>query len=194
VGVKHLMAASILLISGTTVSQDATAAEPSAAKPARVISTLVKRAAIVEAVNRETRELKLIDAQGNRFSITVSDAVRNFDQIEPRDRIVAEYLESVAVVIAPVGAEPPIGDAEYFDVAPAGDKPALEGVETRLVTATVHAINAADRLLTLETDDGELRTIKVRADAPLDSVTVGDQFRLRITRAIAVSVVEPESN
>lgn len=193
-GMKFFAAVSIVVISTATIAQNSAAAQPSMTKPARVVSTLVKRAAIVEAVNRETRELKLIDAQGNRFSITVSDVVPNFDQIEPRDRIIAEYLESVAVVIAPEGSEPPVGDADFFDVAPAGDKPAVEGVETRLVMATVHAINVADRLVTLETDDGELRTIKVSDKAPLDSVTVGDQFRLRITLAIAIAVVEPDTD
>jgi hypothetical protein len=120
--------------------------------------------------------------------------VRNFDQIEPRDRIVAEYLESVAVVVAPGGSAPLLGDERFFEVAPAGDKPAVEAVDTRLLLATVQAINVADRLITLETEDGELRTVKVAEDAPLDKVTVGDQLRLRITRAVAIAVVEPESS
>lgn len=172
----------------------ANAAEGMIDKPARVVSTLVKLGAIVEAVDKQTRELKLLDAQGNRFTVTADDAVRNFDQIQPRDRIIVEYLESVAIVIAPAGSEPPIGDAELLTVAPAGDKPGMSDVETRMVMATVHGINAADRLVTLETEDGNLRTIKVSADAPLDSVDIGDQVRVRITTAIAVAVVKPDAD
>jgi hypothetical protein len=169
-----------------------TATEPTISKPARIVSTLVKSGAIVEAINKQTRELKLLDAQGNRFTVIADDAVRNFDQIEPRDRIIVEYLESVAVVIAPAGSEPPVGDADLLTVAPAGDKPGMFNVETRLVMATVQAINAADRLVTLETEDGNLRTVKVSEDAPLDEVDVGDQVRVRITTAIAVAVVTPD--
>ncbi len=168
------------------------AGETTVSKPGRIVTILVKSGAIVEAVNKETRELKLIDARGNRFSVIADELVRNFDQIEPRDRIVVEYLESVALVVAPAGSELPIGDANLVRVAPAGDKPGVEGVETRVVVATVHSINAADRLVTLETEEGELSTIKVAEDARLDMVEVGDQVRLRVTRAIAVSVVKPD--
>ena len=168
------------------------AGETTVSKPGRIVTILVKSGAIVEAVNKETRELKLIDARGNRFSVVADELVRNFDQIEPRDRIVIEYLESVALVVAPAGSELPIGDASLVRVAPAGDKPGVEGVQTRVVVATVHSINAADRLVTLETEEGELSTIKVAEDARLDLVDVGDQVRLRVTRAIAVSVVKPD--
>jgi hypothetical protein len=161
-------------------------------KPARVISTLVKTAAIVEAVNKDTRELKLINAQGERFTVVADEAVVNFDQIEPRDRIVTEYLESVAIIVAPAGSEPLIGDVAALEVAPRGDKPGVMGVETQVVVATITALNVADRLATLELENGEIRTIKVSEDARLDSVDVGDQVRLRLTRAVAVNVVKPE--
>ncbi len=171
------------------------AAETSVAKPSRIVTAMVKSGAIVEAVNKETRELKIIDARGNRFTVVANELVRNFDQIEPRDRIVVEYLESVALVVAPEGSEPPpLGDAELFTVAPAGDKPGVVDVETHLVVATVHGINMADRLVTLETDDGELRTVKVAEGARLDLVDVGDQVRLRLTRAVAVAVVKPDTS
>jgi hypothetical protein len=161
-------------------------------KPARVVSTLVKRAAIVESVNRDTRELKLLDAQGNRFTVIADKDVRNFDQIAPRDRIVAEYLESVAVVIAPKGSKPALGDASKWVVARAGDKPGVAGVEARNIVATVQAINAVDRLLTLQTEDGDVRTVKVSEQAELHRVDVGDQVRLRITMAVAMAVVSPD--
>jgi hypothetical protein len=168
------------------------AAEPTVVKPGRVVSTLVKSGAIVEAVNKETRELKLINPRGDRFTVVADELVRNFDQIEPRDRIVIEYLESVALVVAPAGSEPLIGDAAALTVAPAGDKPGVEGVETHVMVATVQSINAADRLVTLESETGETRTIKVDAAARLDMVDIGDQVRLRVTRAVAISVVAPE--
>jgi Cu/Ag efflux protein CusF len=183
------MAAIVSALTIGTVS----AAETLVAKPGRVVTAMVKSGAIVEAVNKETREVKLIDPRGHRFTVVADDLVRNFDQIEPRDRVVVEYLESVALVVAPAGSEPPIEDAIAMNVAPAGDKPGVEGVETHLVVATVQAINSADRLVTLETEEGDLSTIKVAEDAKLNMVDVGDQVRLRVTRAVAVSVVKPDA-
>ena len=187
---RNVLYFAISLLAALTTA--ANAAETTVEKPARVLSTMVKMGAIVEAVDKQTRDLKLIDAQGNRFTVVADAAIRNFDQIEPRDRIIVEYLESVAVVVAPAGSEAPIGDAELLTVAPAGDKPGMSDVATRMVMATVHGINAADRLVTLETADGDLRTIKVSEDARLDSVDIGDQVRVRITTAIAVAVVTPD--
>ena len=181
-----LAAAVLAIFTSTMAISDTTS------KPARVVSTLIKRAAIVESVNPDTRELRLLDAQGNRFTVVADEDVRNFSQINPRDRIVTEYLESVAVVIAPKGSKPPVEDASAWNVAEAGDKPGVAGVETRLVVATVQAINAVDRLLTLETEAGSVRTVKVSDQAELHLVEVGDQVRLRITTAIAMSVVTPD--
>jgi hypothetical protein len=168
------------------------AAAETVVKPARVISSMIKTAAIVESVDKTTRELKLINSKGDRFSLIADSSVRNFDQIEPRDRIVAEYLESVAIIVAPAGSEPIIGDVAALEVAPLGDKPGITGVETEVVLATVTALNVADRLATLELENGEQRTIKVSEDARLDAVDVGNQVRLRMTRAVAINVVKPE--
>ena len=162
-------------------------------KPGKIVSTTIKTAAIVEAVDPATRELKLIDASGQRFSVIADDSVRNFDQIKPRDRIVTEYMESVALFVAPHNSPLPMdaaGDAQV-SVAPAGDKPGIEGVQTQLLVATVRAINSADRLATLEVGDGQMRTIKVGKNARLDLVKVGDQVRLRVTRAMAITVEAP---
>jgi len=158
--------------------------------PGRVVTATIQTAAIVEAVNKETRELKLIDAAGKRFTIVADESVRNFDQIKPRDRIVTEYLESVAIVVAPAGA-PELGSGAAVELAPKGAKPSIKGVETMMVRATVESLNRTDRIATLRYEDGSTRTIKVGDDVPLDLVNVGDEVRLRITQAVAVSVRKP---
>jgi len=162
-------------------------------KPGRVITATVQSAVIVEAVNKETRELKLIDAGGKRYTIVADKMVANFDQIEPRDRIVVEYLESVAILVVPAGA-PELGDAAAVELAPLGSKPGISGVETVLVKATVESLNLTDRIATLRYEDGSMRTVKVADDVPLDLVNVGDEVRFRITKAIAVSIREADSS
>lgn len=182
------IAVALLGLTGAGVSAEMTSVE----KPGRVVSSVVKRVVIVEGVNRETRELRLMDAQGSRYTVVAGEEVRNFDQIQARDRIVAEYLESVAVVVAPEGEALPIGDAAAVAVAPEGAMPGMEMLETEVVTATIEAINLSDRLVTIQDENGNVRTIKVSPRARLELVDVGDQIRLRLTRAVAVSIQKPD--
>ena len=168
------------------------AEEHTTQKPGRVVTSRIKSAAIVEAVNRDTREIKLIDARGRRFSVIADERIRNFDQIEPRDRVVTEYLQSVAVIVAPAGSEPTMRDGAYWAVAPEGEKPAVSGVATSVLVASVVSLNSTDRLATLETKDGTLHTVKVALSVPLHMVEVGDQVRIWVTRSLAVSIVEPD--
>lgn len=156
-------------------------------KPAKVITSTVRTAAIVEAVNKETRELKLIDASGRRFTTVADLTVRNFDQIEPRDRIVMDYLQSVAVLVVPAGS-PALPSGAMVELAPLGDKPGISGVETILVNAVVESLNVADRLATIRYQDDSVRTVKVADEVDLELVNVGDEVRFRITTAVAVSV------
>ena len=161
--------------------------------PARVVTSTVKTAAIVEAVNKETREISVIDASGRRYSFIASDMVANFDQIEPRDRIVTEYIESVAVAIAPAGA-PELGDAAAIELAPLGDKPSVKGADTFMVRATIEAVDEKNRTALLRGENGRARTVQVPDDVPMEIVKVGDEVRMRITEAIAISVVHPDKS
>ncbi len=156
-------------------------------KPMRVVTTEVQSAAIVEAVVKETRELKLLDASGNRFTVVADELVANFDQIEPRDRIIVDYFESAALMVVPEGT-PTLGSGVAVELAPLGDKPRVTGVETYVIKATVESLNVSDRLATVRRERGDLLAIKVGDDVPLELVEVGDEVRLRVSNAMAVSV------
>jgi len=188
--------AALAIVLGTTLLIGAPAADADSHMktvqvPVRVTTSTVRTAAIVEAVNKETREIKVIDASGRRYSFIASDLVANFDQIEPRDRIVTEYLESVAILVAPAGA-PELGDGTAVELAPLGDKPGVAAVDTFMVKATIESLNRTDRVALLRGEDGRTRSVKVADDVPLDMIEVGDEVRMRITEAIAISVVEPD--
>jgi len=161
--------------------------------PGRVTTVAIQSAVIVEAVNKETREIKVIDASGRRYSFVADDMVENFAQIEPRDRIIVEHLESVAVFVAPPGT-PALGDAAAVELAPLGGKPGIKAAGTVMVRATVESLNVTDRIATIRGENGNVRTIKVADDVPLDLVEVGDEVRMRITEAIAISVRKANTN
>jgi LPXTG-motif cell wall-anchored protein len=174
-------------------SADADSHERTVQIPGKVITSTVRSVAIVEAVDRETREIRVIDSGGNRYSFIASDMVANFDQIEPRDRIVTDYLESVAIFVTPADA-PTLPDAGAIEVAPLGEKPGFAVADTFMVSATIESLNTTDRIATLRGEDGRTRTVKISDNVPLDMVEVGDEVRMRITEAIAISVVEPDQD
>ena len=62
-----------------------------------------------------------------------------------------------------------------------------------MVQATIDSLNMTDRIATLKLEDGGSRTIKVAADVPLELVGLGDEVRLRITQAAAISVRQADS-
>lgn len=157
--------------------------------PGRVITSKARREAIVQSVNRETREIKVVDANSRIHKFVAGDMVANFDQIEPRDRIVTEYLESVAVFIAPKGT-PALGDAGLVELAPPGDKPGMAMADTYMIAATIDAIDTSGHTVTLRDQDGFQTALKVADDVELEEFKVGDEVRMRVTQAVAISVVE----
>jgi len=157
--------------------------------PGRVVTSTARREAIVESVNRETREIKVVDANGKIHKFVAGEMVANFDQIEPRDRIVTEYLESVAVFVVPEGT-PEMGDMGLVEVAPLGEKPGMAMADTYMVAAKIDAIDADSRIVTLRGKDGFQSAIRVADDVELANVKVGDEVRMRVTEAVAISVVE----
>ena len=157
--------------------------------PGRVITSTARREAIVESVNRETREIKVVDANGKIHIFIAGDMVANFDQIEPRDRIVTEYLESVAVFVVPEGT-PQMGDMGLVEVAPLGEKPGMAMADTYMVAARIDAVDAASRVVTLRGKDGFQTAFRVADDVELENLKVGDEVRMRVTEAVAISVVE----
>jgi len=157
--------------------------------PGRVITSTARREAIVESVNKETREIRVLDADGRLHRFVAGDMVANFDQIEPRDRIVTEYLESVAVFVVPEGT-PNLGDMGLVEVAPLGEKPGVAVADTYMVAARIAAVDADNRGVALRGADGFQTAIRVADDVDLEQLIVGDEVRMRVTEAVAISVVE----
>ena len=185
--VRNLMGVLFLAVAPAAFAADAA----TVSKPARVISSTIKAQAIVESVDAKTREIKLLGADNHRFTIVADASVRNFDQIHPRDRVNVEYLQSVAIDVFPAGTPAPPAALASDDVAPKGDKPAIGGVGVAQIEATVTALDRDARRATLLFPDGSSTEVKVREDAPLDLVNVGDLVRMTVTKAVALNVTPP---
>ena len=99
------------------------------------------------------------DADGKRFTIVADERIGGLEHIAARDRIVTEYLQSVAIVVAPANADIPLGDAGVLAVSDDKEHPAVTAAETTVTVATVTAFNEAQRLATLKLEDGTCRPL-----------------------------------
>jgi hypothetical protein len=161
-------------------------------KPGRVITGMIKSEVIVEKINYQTREISVIDATGRRFSVVADDAVTNIEQIQPRDRIVTEYMESVAIFVTPEGA-PELPNTAMGAVNPEGTEPGVAGLESNMLKASIKSIDRSSRRVVLQDENGNTSSFKVAAETPLEQVDVGDEVRVRLTRAVAITVEHPEN-
>jgi len=185
---------SALLLSVTAYAALAAETATVAPKPAQVTTTTVKAQVIVESVNRETREIKLLGADNRRFTIVAAPDMRNFDQIRARDRVNVEYLQSVAIAVLPAGAVvPPLGASADVAVAPSGSRPGMEAVGVKQVEATVVDLDREARHATLLLEDGSTLSLHVNDGVRLDLVDVGDRVIVRTTQAVAIDVTPPAS-
>ncbi|MGD2074041.1 MAG: hypothetical protein PVI91_00035 [Gammaproteobacteria bacterium] len=160
-------------------------------KPAIEALSLATLSATVTAVDHETREVTLQDADGKETTLRVGEEVRNLPQVEVGDQLDIAYYELVDVeVLAPDEAEPRTAAISTLETAEPGQKPAGQLTTGVSMVATIEKINKAAETVTLRGLGGDTRTVKVRETANLDNIAVGDRVLISLTQAIAVEVTE----
>jgi hypothetical protein len=80
--------------------------------------------ATVQTVDELTREILLRADDGRLLSVVAGPEVRNFDQIEPGDTVVALYVESITASMAAPGQVVETRSGAATDRAPLGARPA----------------------------------------------------------------------
>jgi hypothetical protein len=161
-------------------------------KPGVVVADLIVATATVEAVDHAKRTVTLKGSEGHPRTLKVDKAVRNFDQAQKGDQVMAEYYEETAILVRPSAEPPTAGEVGVVEVAPRGAKPGVADVETRVVTAKVEAIDPQKRTVTLRGPQGNVVTLKVDEQAKkFDHVKVGDEVVVRHTEAVAITAQKP---
>lgn len=164
---------------------------PALERPSFFASQSATINAVVQSVNLETREVVLNRADGEVISFTAQKDVRNLDQVEVGDVVVAEYVESISIeVIANEGFEP--GETEMAAVARAkeGQKPGVAAIDTLVSTATVEEINIEANTFKLRDASGQVREYAARNPENLKRAKVGDLVVTTVTNSVAISVTE----
>jgi len=197
---KFILLAGVIAIAGCDKGEKA--AQPETAPPAKEAAApqekpamkqeaLITLEATVTAINQETREVTLQDAEGESMTIIAGDEVRNLAQVEVGDKLKVEYLQTIAIqVFAPGEAEVGAQQIVTGGRAEQGEKPGGAVVTETTVVAVIEAINKENQTVVLKGPEGNSQMVKVRNPDNLEKVAVGDKVMITYTEAMAVKVTE----
>jgi len=161
-------------------------------KPGIELGEVVVVTGTLVAIDRADRSVAVLGPEGNVLVLEVGEAAKNFDQIELGDQVKLEFYEAVAIYVSTEGKPPEEAVAVVAATAPKGQKPAGEVTEVTDVSATIRAIDTANRTLTLLGPHGNVIPLKVdRSVKAFDQLKVGDSIHVRYTEAVAISVSKP---
>jgi hypothetical protein len=197
--VSAIALASVFALSACSSDQQEQAAAPVAApapveqveKPAMMEAVSTMMEATVTAVDLESREVTLQNAEGDSVTLIVGEEAKNLPQVEVGDIVQVEYLEAVSVqVFEPDQIETGAEVVAAKATAEPGEKPAGVVAEELIVVAEIMAIDMERELVTLQGPGGETKTVKARNPDNLKKVVVGDKVMITYTEAIAINVIE----
>jgi len=159
--------------------------------PGGVTVNSVEVTAKVTAIDTKNRKATLLLPDGEKETITVPPEAVNFDQVRVGDIVKATLTEEVVVYLDEEGASVPDAYAAGVELTPKGAQPGGVVAEAVKVTATVTAIDQANRTATVRFEDGTIETLPVRDDIDLSKRKVGEKVVFIVTQMVALSVEKP---
>jgi hypothetical protein len=152
-----------------------------------------KATATVESVDRDTRTLVMRDSDDTRTVLVAGPEVRNFDQIEPGDELVATYREALLAEVKPKGTGVQgVQGAAASTRAEEGQRPAGGVGATVATTVVIESVDKSFDTVTFKRSDGIVRTVAVEDPKAVEFVQrlrPGDEVQVTYTEAVAVALV-----
>jgi hypothetical protein len=180
--------------------EEAVALAPKGARPGVVVANTKELTARIQAIDTTKRTVTLTGPAGNAVTLKAGPEV-DLTKLQVGDNVVVRYTEALALLVeAPSGAtvQPSAArvqateeDEEEANVAPTENQAApMEGliaVNTTTGTATVTAVDAAKRTVTLRSPDGTTHTYKLtKYVRNFGEIKVGDQVKATLVDSLAV--------
>lgn len=164
-----------------------TAAED--AKPFMEITRERTLVALVSAINHETREVSLTNDAGETFALTVSEEVRNLDQVAVGDRVSMHAIEDLTIeVVDGEGIAAGEALATSAERAAEGEMPGLIASATLASVYKVEAIDLDAGTYTLSDAEGNQQTFTARNPTYLEQSEVGDVVVVTRTNTVVAKV------
>lgn len=159
--------------------------------PGSVRTQVKTTTAVVSAINYQTRQVTLKDAQGHRQTLRANPNVQHFEQVKVGDQVRAEVAEETAVFLSGRGVAADDGIIQRLLQQARSDQPGMALHSSEKITARVTAVDLVQHSVTLQYPKGLSRTVMVRPDVALDEHAVGSQVVIRVSTAMLVRVEKP---
>jgi hypothetical protein len=144
--VSAMFATAVLAQQPSAISSTTVASEPGRAAVVRKVET----SAQVVGIEKATRTVTLKGPKGDVVDIVASDDVKNFDQIQVGDLVVARYVEAVTLELRKIGASSgALSVREEAAKAKLGERPAVAGSRQATAVADVTAVDPQRSTITL---------------------------------------------
>ena len=136
----------------------------------------------VTKVDQQKREVTVVSEDGSEATFKAGDKVRNLAQLKKGDKISVMLDQSLTLWV--------LGADVYR--APKGAKPGGSTTTDVSGVATVEAIAADKKSVTLKGPRGNLVSLDVRNPANLEGITVGTRIGFAYSETVAVDVMAPK--
>ena len=143
----------------------------------------------VVSIDRQARTVTFQGPKGNRVTMKVPKEAQNFDQVKVGSTFNVKYVEAVAVALQRGGRASASAD-RTVRLAPKGGTPGGVMVNTAQISATVEAIDYANRELAVKGPKGNILAFKVADEVQgFDQVKIGDSISLVYAEALAMEML-----
>jgi Cu/Ag efflux protein CusF len=178
------------LVAATAIAQDkaAKAAPPAPGAKEVAVGDVQRLSATVADIDQASRVVMLKMQDGSTMRFVAGPEVRNLAQVQKGDIVTLDYAQAIAVSLKRTTSQ--VRErvvTEAGERAAPGQKPGGVVMRNVKVIATVQAVDAAKRTITLR---GPERTVslKVQAPAMLMGVKPGENVEVEYTEAAALKV------
>jgi hypothetical protein len=145
--------------------------------------------AVVVGLNKAERSIDLKRSDGRVVTLQVGDEVKNFDQIQLGDNVVARFMQSLTLELKK-GGKGIMSRTDSKDAVAAqpGERPGMAAGRQVHVIANVVEVNKKKMTVTLKGPRGNYVDLHLQDPKQIARVKKGDQVEALFTEAVAVTV------
>ena len=183
-----LATAALVLLPLTASAQQPTADAVSLVGPGKFAGVVeAKVTSTVESIDKATRSVVLKNANGELLKVTAGEQVKNFDQIQVGDKVVATHTRALVLELKKGDGVRERAESSDQGSAKPGEKPAAYAAKEVKFVADVQKVDAKKGVVTLR---GVERTVKLKINDPeqLKLIKKGDQVEGVYAEAVAIAV------
>lgn len=189
---KHAWIAGLFTLSTTLVQAAEVNAGVDVAPGQASLAQELTASATVTAIDLETRQVSLKNAEGETFDIVAGEQVANLPNVKVGDKVMLKYLQilDVELLKGTAGIRKRIVEVDG-ERAGADEKPG-GGVGMKVtIYADVIGLDKQQQTVTVRGVD-EILTIKINNPEQFSLIAEGDQLKAVQTKAIGIGIVASE--